>query len=290
MAVGAAGLNAVVKESLERHIVEIEKELDRDCIAVYGPIVHGLESKVRDAVEAFGENRNAKKRLVVIHDTMGGTVEVVERMVDTIRTFYEDVAFIVPDRAMSAGTIFCMSGDHILMDYFSRLGPIDPQIWKDDHFEPAMSYIIQYERLLQKDRDKKLTSAEFVLLQKFNLAELHQYEQARELSITLLKKWLANYKFKNWLKTEGTGKPVDPKMREERARTIAEKLNDATVWHSHSRGISRETLQSDLIKLKIDDLAASPKVEKNVRMFHACATDFISTKKLYPFVSSRIYF
>ena len=41
--------------------------------------------------------------------TQGGTIEVVERMVNTIRHHYEDVSFIVLDKAMSAGTVFVMS-------------------------------------------------------------------------------------------------------------------------------------------------------------------------------------
>ncbi len=192
MAADPSGLNAVVKENLDRHMHDIEKSLDRDAVAVYGPIVSGLETAVRDAIERL-KKRNAKRRAGIILDTPGGSAEVVERMVDTIRTFYDDVAFIIPDRAMSAGTIFAMSGDSILMDYFSRLGPIDPQVYKDDRFVPALSYLVQYERLLDKDRRGELTNAEFALLSKFDLAELHQFEQARELSITLLKSgWAAS--------------------------------------------------------------------------------------------------
>src|SRR5690606_41607641 len=168
MAADPTGLNAVVKENLDRHMGHIEKALDRDGVAIYGPIVSGLEILVRDAIEAI-DTRNLKKQVAVIIDTPGGSAEVVERMVDTIRTFYDDVAFIIPDRAMSAGTIFCMAGDSILMDYFARRGPIDPQVFKDDRFVPALSYLVQYERLIEKDRNGELTNAEFALLSKFDL-------------------------------------------------------------------------------------------------------------------------
>jgi ClpP class serine protease len=143
MATDPSGLRAVVKESLDRHLIDIQASLERDGIAIYGPIVSGLDVSVRDALEAI-EVRNSARRIAVILDTPGGTVEVVERMVDTIRSFYDDVAFLIPDRAMSAGTIFAMSGDSIHMDYFSRLGPIDPQLFKEDRFVPALSYLIQY--------------------------------------------------------------------------------------------------------------------------------------------------
>ena len=80
MAADASGLHAVVKESLDRHLAVIEKELDRDGIAIYGPIVGGFDLRVRDAVELI-DFRNAKKRIAVILDTPGGSAEVVERMV-----------------------------------------------------------------------------------------------------------------------------------------------------------------------------------------------------------------
>lgn len=38
-----------------------------------------------------------------------------------------------------------------------------------------------------------------------DLAELHQFELARDLSITLLKQWLTTYKFKDWTRTETRG-------------------------------------------------------------------------------------
>jgi len=289
MAADSTGLIAVVKENLDRHIGEIEKALDRDAVAIYGPIINGLEISVRDAIEKM-DDRNEKKRVAIILDTPGGNVEVVEWMVDTIRTFYDDVAFIIPNRAMFAGTIFAMAGDSIMMDYFSRLGPIDPQVFKDDRFVPARSYLIQYERMLDKDREGKLTNAEYALLSKFDLAELHQFEQAEELSISLLKKWLAKYKFKNWNTTETRKGEVTPAMKEERAKQIANVLNESTRWHSHGRGISRKTLESDDINLKIDDFGQNNPVQVTVRKYHHCLSDYMRTMNILNFVHSRAYF
>src|SRR5262249_33818146 len=147
-----------------------------------------------------------------------------------------------------------------------------------------------YERLLAKDREGKLTNAEYALLSKFDLAELHQFEEARELSISLLKKWLAKYKFKTWLKTQTRGEGVTPEMRVKRAEDIAKALSDSTRWHSHGRGISRETLESDDIKLKIDDLALKKEVHEAVRKYHHCLSDFMVTMKAGIFVHSRAYF
>ena len=78
------------------------------------------------------------RRSNLILDTPGGVVEVVERIVRVLRHHYTEVKFVIPDRAMSAGTVLAMSGDDILMDYHSCLGPIDPQLQLDDRRASAV--------------------------------------------------------------------------------------------------------------------------------------------------------
>jgi hypothetical protein len=223
-------------------------------------------------------------------DTGGGVVEVVERMVDSIRTHYpDDVKFIIPNRAMSAGTVFAMSGDDILMDYFSCLGPIDPQIEKEGgKLLPALSYLNQFERLNKKAAQGQLTSAEYALLSKLDLGELHQFEQARDLSKELLVRWLTKYKFKNWNKTQTQGKDVTPEMKEQRAKAIAAALSDNEKWHSHGRGINLKTLKEE-IGLQIKDYG-SEGYGKTIREYFDLLTDYMNRQKLFAFVHTTEYF
>src|SRR2546425_1668978 len=112
----------------------------------------------------------------------------------------------VPNQAMSAGTVLVMSGDEIWMNYFSTLGPIDPQVERRDGREgliPALGYLAKYRELVEKSRNGTLTSAEAAFfVQNFDAAELFSYEQAKKLSVELLKAWLVKYKFKNWKRTQ----------------------------------------------------------------------------------------
>jgi hypothetical protein len=84
------------------------------------------------------------------------------------------------------------------------------------------------------------------MIQRFDQAELYQYEQARELSISLLEEWLAKYKFKNWKQTATRGLPVTMSLRRKRAKEIAEELNNTDRWHTHGYGISMAVLQKKL--------------------------------------------
>ena len=145
----------------------------------------------------------APKKPVVILTTYGGFIEVVHRIVDTLRKHCSPIEFVVPNFAYSAGTILAMSGDAIHMDYYSRLGPIDPQVETQGKPVPALGYLEMYDRLIDKAESGKITAAEVhLLINGFDQAELYQYEQQRELSISLLQDWLVQYKFKNWKITQ----------------------------------------------------------------------------------------
>ena len=249
-----------VREWAKTRLLAIEELLDADGLTIISPMYEGVEHHVKSVLEG---RRQRRKTLFVILGTLGGVVEVVERIVTVFREHYTEVQFIIPDKAMSAGTVLVMSGDEIWMDYHSCLGPIDPQLPKDGHMVPALSYLAQYERLIEKSSQDALTSAEIVLLSKLDLAELHQFELARDLSIDLLKRWLTSYKFKDWITTETSKTPVTKKMKEERAEQIAHKLSDHTRWLTHGRGINMATLREEL-QLKIDDLGDNLELKATV--------------------------
>ena len=275
-----------IKKQLDSLIEAIGAKLNSDVVSVVSPIVPGVDRRLRRAIEV---QSGRKKSVAVILDTQGGLAEVVERMVAAIRFNYREMVVIVPDQAMSAGTIFALSADRIMMDYFSRLGPIDPQFEKDDKLVPALSYLNQYERLNQKAENGKLTSAEYALLSKLDLGELYQFEQARELSVELLVKWLSQYKFKGWILTETRKEEVTQEMREERAQGIATLLNDTERWHSHARGIDMDTLRNE-VGLKIDSLADHQALHQNVRTYFELLRDYMVRQRLVSFIHSRGFF
>jgi hypothetical protein len=224
---------------------------------------------------------------VVLH-TGGGLVEVVERMTDIIRHHYREVVFVVPDVALSAGTVFVMAGDAIMMDYYSCLGPIDPQVVREGKFVPALSYLEQYDRLIARAAAGQLTNAEFAILSRFDLAELHQFEMARDLSISLLVKWLRKFKFKDWHTSTSRGVAIDDSERERRAKEIARALMDNTRWGSHSRGIPMKVLREEL-KLKIDDFGADAELHALIRGYYDLAVDYMLRNEIAHLAHSRVY-
>lgn len=279
-------VDQAAKQFADDRLREIEVHASADAVTILSPIVWGLEHRVRMAVEPRNDRRDA---LLVILDTTGGVAEVVERIVRVLRTFYKEVRFLVPDRALSAGTILVMSGDAIQMDYHSVLGPIDPQVEREGKLVPALSYLHQFDMLKKKSQEGSLTTAEVVLLQKLDLAELHQFELARELSISLLKEWLTKYKFKDWQKTETRQIPVTPEMKIERAEFIARELSKHDRWQTHGRGISMGTLRDEL-KLKIDDYGADSFLRDHVWNYFWFMRDHMGRHGMTSYVHSLSYF
>ena len=280
-------VDKALKEMISNTLLELERITDTDVLCYSGPIVDGNENIFLDIIDELANDPDKRDTLSIVMTTTGGSAMAVERYVNIIRKHYKKVSFIVPDYAYSAGTIFCMSGDEIWMDYFSVLGPIDPQVKnKEGKFVPALGYLDKVNSLIEKAKNGTLTNAEFLILKDFDLAELRAYEQAKELTITLLKKWLVKYKFKNWDK-HSNGNPVTKKEKEDRAEEIADRLGDNNIWKSHGRPICIEELEN--LKLKIEDFSDKEDLRKIIRRYYNLSKDMINKYGLNIFIQTRKY-
>jgi hypothetical protein len=264
-----------VRDELYRRLKAIGDLLNCDAIACIHPLQQPYDDFIRDIVEDIKPKR---KSLLVILETNGGSIETVERIADGIfRQHYpNDVQFLVPNFAMSAGTILVMSGDTIYMDYYSILGPIDPQVRnREGNYVPALGYLEKYRELVEKSKKGGLTQAELALfVQKFDLAELHRFEQARDHSIDLLKKWLVKYKFKNWNETRDRKLKVTSVMREKSAAKIASQLNETKRWRSHGRGLSIGVIEEEL-NLRVENFGTNDALNRCVRAYYRLLQDYL---------------
>lgn len=273
-------LDNSIRGHLDFLVKKIEDELNAAVASYVGPIDPSLLKLFQGLIEQLKASNPDKTTMALIIQSPGGNVEAAEKMVEIMRHHFNEVYFIVPEMAMSAGTILCMSGDKIYMNYASSLGPIDPQVQgSDGHWVPALGYLDQFEKLIDKSKTNSLTTAEYGLIQSFDLARLRRFEQARDLSITLLKEWLVQYKFKDWTihRTDPAkhNQLVTDNERKERAEEIARQLGDHNYWHSHSRMISLKTLQENL-RLEIDDYSSNSDLAEAVANYYDLLLDYIN--------------
>lgn len=276
-------IHFILNECLKR----LEDHFEADILAYCGNITDGIENEFLRIIEGLDDEKKRGK-IYIILTTTGGSAVAVERYVNILRNFYEEVNFIVPDYAYSAGTIFCMSGDNILMDFFSVLGPIDPQVPnKDGRWVPALGYLDKVNEFIEKSAQGNLTQAEFLLLKDLDLATLRSYEQAKNLTIDLLKRWLVKYKFKNWT-LHSSGKEVTEAEKQERAREIADMLSDSNRWKSHGRPINIAILTEEL-HLRIDDYSNNKERRDLIRNYYGLLSDYVKLHGIRIFVHTRNY-
>lgn len=279
-------INTSNHQAMENAFNALEAKVDADVFVYYGELIDGVEADVKQIIEQICKDGQKHETLYVLLTTPGGSLNPVKRMVNIFRNFYEEVNFIVPDYAYSAGTVMCCSGDKIYMDYYSVLGPIDPQVRnKDGKFVAALGYLDKINELIEKARNNELTNAEFIILKDFDLAELRAYEQARDLAVDLLVEWLPKYKFKNWTVHTSTQTPVLPEDKRTRAMDIAQNLSDNKEWKSHGRPISRDELGR--LKLQIERLEDNTDVYEAVTAYHELMVDYIRKYNMSRFIQTR---
>lgn len=291
--------NEAVRNTAINYILEIEKyfsEDKADALFYYGDIDRLYETAFRAAIEGLAAEHKTNKRetLIVILHTTGGSAETAEKYVNIIRTYYKKVYFIIPNYAMSAGTIFAMSGNRIFMDCSSCLGPIDPQIYsmKEKRYVPANGYLDEIEKMIRKSKEGTLSNAEFVLFQNQDLAFLNQCKQAALLSVNLLEEWLAKYKFCDWTETESRKIKVTEEYKRNRAKEIARELGENTRWHVHSRPIMLPELKK--LNLIIDDYTNNETLKKIIRQYSDFMLQYINSSAMQAqnvrFIHTRLFF
>lgn len=279
-----------IQEQLNARLQDLEAHFNADVLTYFGPIADGNEQLILNLIEDLASQPAKRKRLLVVLTTPGGSAIAVERYVNIIRHHYDELDVLVPDYAYSAGTIWGMSADNIHMDYFSVLGPIDPQVRnKEGNWVAALGYLDKVNELLEKAKRKELTQPEFLILKDIDLAELRGYEQAKAHTIDLLKKWLVKHKFKNWPVHRSDpalkGQPVTLDQKTQRAEEIAAALSDNNRWKTHGRPIDIHTLKE--LKLEIEDYSNVADRRNLVRAYSGLLFDYIRKNNYPVFVHTR---
>lgn len=272
--------NDLIEAELRAHNEKLSEHFRSDSIIVKSPIRFGLDDLIKSEIEELHSSSATRPtNLTVLLETTGGYIEVVERIYNVFRRFYDHVNFIVPNYAYSAGTVLVLSGDEIFLDYYSVLGPIDPQMESEnDRFVSGIGYLAKFEQLTKEinaaSSPDTVRAQLAYLLRKFDPAELFDLEQARDHSEDLLEEWLSKHKFKHWQVRETSGTQVTDQDRRDRAKEIAHILGNPERWHSHGRGIGIRELTGDEVKLKINDFGLDRDLNGKIKVYYDLFLDY----------------
>lgn len=184
----------------------------------------------------YGLDRS--KGLDIILHTPGGDTAATESIVDYIRRmFNDDIRAIVPQIAMSGGTMIACSCKEIIMGKQSNLGPIDPQFGGI----PAYGVIEEFERAIDEvKRNPETIPIWQEVVRKYHPTFIGECEKAIKWSGEIVEKWLKTGMFKSEVNADV------------KSRKVVESLNEHEVSKSHSRHIHIDECKE--IGLKILEL------------------------------------
>ena len=273
----------------KRWLNEISKLRGQRCVLSYAGDINkvGVNSGIEYADFIFFSDQLAtlsgSDSIDIILETPGGQAEIVEQMVNAVRAKFSHIGIIVPGMAKSAGTIFAMAGDEILMGPDSALGPIDAQMMYPGTGKrfSAGAFLDGLEKIRVEiiKNGGKLNPMYIPILQSISPGEIQACENAQAFSKELVKEWLAKFKFSNWTKHKSTGKVVSPEEREARAAGIADKLCQPSSWLTHGRSINIEELRN--LKLEIIDYSEESDLNQAITRYFILLSMLFDKTNIY---------
>ena len=215
-----------------------------DDIALFQEDFYNIQDILRESQE---------KRIDFYLETPGGSGEAAEEIARFLHKKFDEVRFLICGEAKSAGTILAMSGDSIMMTDSGSLGPIDAQVRIGRHTVSAYDYKAWVEgKRNEAAQNGKLNPFDAVMVAQISPGEIYGVYNSLEFATDLVKKWLVDYKFKDWTITS-SGNKVTQEKKVSRATEVAEFLCDHMSWRSHGRSLKIEDLREYLLIDRIDD-------------------------------------
>lgn len=193
-----------------KYIKKLHERTGRNVIAYYSGWLKGRSQNIDLNDSDLTGFMNAicgmdcTKGLDLILHTPGGNPTATEGIVKYLhKKFENDIRVIVPQMAMSAGTMLACAAKEIVMGCHSCLGPIDPQYGGI----PAYNIIQEFQDA-KSDLESNPQSRDYWKLQldKYPPAFYYAVTDAINLSSTLAGEWLRSFMFANFDRKEATKK------------------------------------------------------------------------------------
>lgn len=193
-----------------------------------------------------------KKGLDLILHTPGGEMAATESLVHYLREMFgTNIRAIIPQIAMSAGTMIACSCKEIIMGKQSNIGPIDPQFGGI----PAHGVLDEFKRAVRSiKKDPGSIPLWQIIVSKYHPTFLGECENAIAMSTEMVTKWLKTGMYENEIGAD------------DKARKIVEALNNHEDTKTHSRHIHIEEARS--IGLKVLALESDQELQDLVLTVH----------------------
>jgi len=244
-----------------KYLCSLSEHTQRNTIAYYSgflskPGILGTEINDEDknGLMMAIHKLDRRKGLDLILHTPGGSIAAAESLVDYLkRMFGKNIRAIVPQIAMSAGTMIACACNKILMGKQSNLGPVDPQL----NGVPAAGVIEEFKKAYEeiKQDQQKILVWQFII-QRYTPSFLGQCENAIAWATDFVRQQLED----NML--EGFADKA------ERAEKIVAALTDFSGNKAHEKHINIDECRE--IGLAVELLENEQDLQDLVLTVHHC--------------------
>ena len=243
-----------------KYLAQLNRHTGRNTIAYYSgwlfrpPTTPNLSVGDEDmngfmaAVHQLDRHRG----LDLILHTPGGDIAATEAIVKYLWVMFDkDIRVIVPQLAMSAGTMIACASRRIVMGKQSSLGPIDPQIGG----VPAQGVLDEFQMAVNSIAETPSSAPLWQqIVSRYHPSFLLECVQAIQWSRNMVQGWLSENMFSG-----------DDEPNAAAARVVDYLANHSTTA-THSRHLPLS--KCDEIGLKIEKLEDDPKLQDLVLTVH----------------------
>ena len=243
-----------------KYLRELHDYTGRNVIAYYsawlqrGPNTPNISINDSDknALMAMVHGLDRARGLDLILHTPGGSIGAAESLVDYLRRMFGiDIRAIIPQIAMSAGTMIACACKEIVMGKQSNLGPIDPQL----NGMPATGVLREFEQAIDEIKaDPARIALWQVIIGKYHPSFLHQCQTSIDWSKTVVADWLQ------------TGMFAGDRKKKSKATQIVQGLTDVDSTKNHGRHIHTDKCRA--LNMRIVDLEADQNFQDLVLTVH----------------------
>ncbi|MCD8312951.1 MAG: serine protease [Bacteroidales bacterium] len=280
---GEMGSRPNVFDSVRRkYLAELSAYTNRNTIVYYSGFLQKAESKrgVDFGINDFDKNGfmtvinklDRSRGLDLILHTPGGNIASTESIVHYLKSMFgNDIRAIVPQIAMSAGTMISCACKSIVMGKQSNLGPIDPQIFTI----PARGLLEEVEHI--KEEVAKNPSSIIVwreILQKYHPTMIGESEKAIKWAENLVSEWLSENMFAN------------ESDKWEKVEAAVAFLGDHETTLSHSRHLHIPDLKG--IGLHIEEMEADQTLQNKILSVHHATIISITQTKAIKIIENNL--
>ena len=266
-------ISYLVKEK-KQYLDEISRCTGRNVITYYSgwmqkPTAADVSINDKD-MNAFMEavyKLDKSKGVDLILHTPGGDIAATEKIIDYLHSIFKgDIRAIVPQMAMSAGSMIAVSCKEIIMGKQSCLGPFDPQIGG----VACQSVLKEFEKAKEDIKQNPHALGLWqVMFAKYNPTFLVTCEQAIELSDDLADEILS--------------KTFSDKTKR---KEILKAFNNNNTTKVHSRHISKEKCKS--VGLNIIDMEDDQHLQDMILSLHHCYMIYLEQTIVTKIVENNI--